>query len=166
MHDQDPTEDTTEDGLGQTSSGLTSAESLLFGQGAAGDPIAFYPSASAVMTLWRAFVSNIHPLTKMIHAPTVEKLIQLSCQNVRSISRSNQTLLLAIHFIAVNSMSDEECQRSFGSNRSVQYNKLLQATQQALNRASFLKTSDFTILTAYALYLVCHSSRLLICNTN
>jgi hypothetical protein len=158
MHDQDGAEDVNEDGLGQSSSGSNSAEMLLFGEGAARDPIGLYPPASVVMTLWRCYLNNVHPLTKMIHAPTVEKLIQLSCQNVRSISRSNLTLLFSIHFIAVNSMSEDECQRHFGSSRSLLYKKYLQATHQALNRVAFLKTSDFTILTAYALYLVCQRS--------
>jgi hypothetical protein len=130
---------------------------LLFGGSTVGNPIEHYPPSPVVNILWRVFLTNVQPLTKMIHAPTMEKLIQLSCQNVRTISRSNLALLFSMHLIAVASIPDEECRATIGTSQPELFKKYLSATHQALVRVSLLRTSDFTVVTAFSLYLVSSS---------
>jgi hypothetical protein len=135
---------------------------LLFGGNTIGNPIEHYPPSPVVNLLWRTFLTNVQPLTKMIHGPTMDKLIQLSCQNVRTISRSNLALLFSMHLIAVASIPDEECRATIGTSQPELFKKYLSATHQALVRVSLLRTSDFTVVTAFSLYLV-SSSRSRMC---
>jgi hypothetical protein len=154
LQDQECSQNSTGDSSGSSLTESNPAEMLLFGGSTTSNPIEHYPSPPVVNILWRTFLSNIHPLTKMIHAPTMEKLIQLSCQNVRTISRSNLALLFSMHLIAMSSMSDEECRATIGPSQPVLFKKYLSATHQALIRVSLLRTSDFTVVTAFSLYLV------------
>lgn len=134
------------------------ADELLFSSSSAPCPVDHYPRPEHVMILWRAFLDNVHPITKMIHAPTVQKLVELSCQHCRSIGRNNIALLFSIHLMALLSMTEEECKWRLGTSRKALLKKYHRLTQHALLRVHFLSTSDFTVLTAFVFYLVSTSN--------
>jgi hypothetical protein len=106
------------------------------------------------MIYWRAYLDNVHPITKMVHGPSMRKVIELSCQNCRSVARNNMALLFSLHLAAINSMTDEECQLKLGTSRRHLSKKFLALTQLALVRVGLLRTTDFTVVTAYVAYLV------------
>ncbi|KAF2663636.1 hypothetical protein BT63DRAFT_108522 [Microthyrium microscopicum] len=128
--------------------------SIIFGTRIAGDVASYYPRPTDAMAFWKGFKENVDPITKIVHIPTVQKLIELSCQNVHCISRTNLTLLFAIHLIAIESMSDEEVKDITGENKSIVFKRLLYATQQCFIKGGLLRTSDLTMLTAFILYIL------------
>jgi hypothetical protein len=118
------------------------------------DPLDRYPPPEHVMIYWKAFLDGIHPLTKMIHAPSIQALIEFSCQHHRSLSRSDTALLFSIQLTALMSISDEECQFKIGRPRVEVFQQMMVLTQWALIRAKVLCTFDFTLLTAFIFFLV------------
>lgn len=128
--------------------------SILFGKHHAGDPIELFPKPEHVMILWRNFLNNVDPIIKMIHGPSAEKIVQLSCQNVHSLSRVNLSLLFSIFLAAVSSMSDEDVESKLGQTRSSLYRKYAVACEKCFVRGGLLRTTDLAMLIAFMHYLV------------
>jgi hypothetical protein len=152
LHSDQP-ENGTEDDSSQSATGQNQPNAILFGKTRGPDPIDAFPRPEHVLILWRHFLSNVDPLIKMTHTPTVEKLVQLSCQNVHSLSRNNLTLLFAIFLNAATSMDNDVIEAKLGQTRSSLSRKLAIATERCFVRAGLLQTTDLTLLTAFLIYL-------------
>jgi hypothetical protein len=86
------------------------------------------------------------PLTKVIHAPTAQRLLLDASVDREHVSRLMEVLMLAIYSCAFTSLSDEECQSLAGEPRvelRARYHKL---TQQALIRAGLFGTLNIVVL--------------------
>jgi hypothetical protein len=90
----------------------------------------------------------------MIHPPSFERVVQLSCQNIHAISRSKLALLYSIFMSAVVSMTDDECRAKIGNARPNMLKRFSCLTQKCLSRAGLLRTADLTLLTAFMYYLL------------
>ncbi|PSR99098.1 hypothetical protein BD289DRAFT_458672 [Coniella lustricola] len=119
-----------------------------------------HPSHEDALKLWRAHVHNIEPLCRILHIPTTTEMITSVSRNPATATRSQECQLFAIYHSAVYSLSDEDCQREFYSMRSFLLVYYQQALRQALVNASWLKTTEFTIMQAYLLFLICARSYL------
>jgi hypothetical protein len=150
LQDQ-PDNSTEEDDWSSTD---TNPNSILFHGRLTADVASLYPPPAAVMTFWTAFCQNVDPLTKIVHIPTLQTLVEVSCHNVRSLSRYNLTLLFSIHLISVESMTDEQCRAATGESKRTLFKRLLAATQQCFVRGCLLRTGDLTMLTALLFYLL------------
>lgn len=126
---------------------------ILFGLTSSVDVLSFYPRLDHIMALWQAYKENVDPLTKVIHRPTIDKLMILSCQNIHAISKANITLLFAIHHIAVESLSDEQVTAITGESKATIFNRMGHATQICLTKCGVLRSSDLTVLVAMVLYV-------------
>lgn len=69
-------------------------------------------------------------------------------------SKEDECLLFAIYHFAAHSMSDEECLLEFDLTRSDLLSRFSYAFRQALVNASWLKTTDMTVLQALVLHLI------------
>lgn len=115
---------------------------------------ALHPQPMLVFRLWQTFLENVNPLSKIIHTPTVQKLILEGSADLEGVNKPLEALMFAIYSAAVNSMTDEDCQALAGEGKSNLLERYAHCTQQALNRAGFLKSSDMTVLQAFVLFLV------------
>ena len=115
----------------------------------------FHPDPVNIFKLWQTFLDNVHPLTKLLHAPTLQKDILEAISNPGKISRTMEALMFAIYLAAVISLDDEECQSKMGGPRSTLVAKYSGLAQQALVKAGFLKTFNMVVLQAFTLFLVC-----------
>ena len=113
----------------------------------------FYPTAKEASFLWQAFLENVNPLSKCIHVPTRQPQFFEAVQNPNSASKQLDALCFAILAISVNSLSDEDCRLHLGDERKKLLRRYHVATQRALANASFLKSSDITVLQAFTYFL-------------
>jgi hypothetical protein len=129
--------------------------SLLFGTTS---PItsltALHPQPVQIFRLWQSFLDNVNPLSKIIHAPTVQHQILEASANLEKISRSMESLMFAIYAISVNSMDNRECETMLGESKQILLARFVKATERALIKASFLKSTDLVVLQALTLFLV------------
>ncbi len=113
-----------------------------------------HPSAVNVFTLWQAFLRNVNPLTKVVHAPTVQDQVVEAARDFSSVSRNTAALLFAVYSSAVASMSEDDCRTKLGEEKTALLARYLAATQQALAAAGFLESTSLVVLQAFTLYLV------------
>jgi len=65
---------------------------------------AFHPPPPLILALWPVFLSNVDPMLKILHTPTVQTLILEASGDLNSITRPVELLIFAIFSAAVASM--------------------------------------------------------------
>ncbi|VBB76999.1 Putative transcriptional regulatory protein [Podospora comata] len=114
-----------------------------------------HPPAIQMFQLWQIYISNVNPLLKINHTPTLQAQIISASTAINKISRPLEALMFAIYFAAITSMNDDEVQSTFGEDKAVLLGKYHHATQQALVNAGFMRSTDLAVLQALFLYLLC-----------
>ena len=108
--------------------------------------------------LWQVFLENVHPLLKVIHAPTAQQQLLKCSSNLSTTSFAQHALLLTIYANAVLSMTNDDCLAVVKEDRRTLIDRYTTGAQYALHRAGFLHSSDSTVLQSFVLYLVSVSS--------
>jgi hypothetical protein len=117
-----------------------------------------HPPAIQMFQLWQIYISNVNPLLKVTHTPTLQSQVISASANPAKIPKPLEALLFAIYFAAITSLSEEEVQSTFGEDKVILLGKYHNATQQALVNAGFMRSPDLMVLQALFLYLVPRSS--------
>jgi hypothetical protein len=113
-----------------------------------------HPSAIQMFQLWQIYISNVNPLLKITHTPTLQAQIIGASTNPSKISKPLEALIFAIYFAAITSLTEDEVHTTFGEDRAILLGKYHNATQQALVNAGFMRSPDLMVLQALFLYLV------------
>ncbi|EFX03967.1 c6 zinc finger domain containing protein [Grosmannia clavigera kw1407] len=114
-----------------------------------------HPAGMQIFQLWQIYLTNVNPLLKVTHTPTLQAQIIEAGANVGRIPRALEALMFSIYFVAVTSMSDEDVQATFSEDRTRLLARFHRASQQALINAGFMRSPDLAVLQAYFLYLLC-----------
>ncbi|KAK7517375.1 fungal-specific transcription factor domain-containing protein [Phyllosticta citriasiana] len=114
----------------------------------------FHPQSHHIFTLWQAYLDNVNPLVKLLHAPTVQRQVLKAVSNLEAIDAETELLMFSIYLMAVVSMTSDECQSTLGENKPHLLTKFQYATKVALHRAGFLRSSDLVVLQAFILFLL------------
>lgn len=69
---------------------------------------ALHPVQEHIPIYWKTFLDNVHPMTMLIHAPTVGKTMKEVETKIDNLSTSTEALLFSIYFATITSMSSEE----------------------------------------------------------
>ncbi|WYZ44617.1 hypothetical protein EsH8_VII_001053 [Colletotrichum jinshuiense] len=112
-----------------------------------------HPLPSQIPFMWQVYQENVEPLLKILHIPTMEKLIRDMRRNIDELTPGNEALLFSIYYAAITSMEDEEVEKNFGSKKEEMLSQYRFALEQALAKANFLNTSDMVVLQAFVLFL-------------
>jgi hypothetical protein len=119
-----------------------------------------HPSYEQATKLWNVYIQNVEPLCKVLHVPTVVKMVNTVSRQPAVASKSDECLLFVIYYFAVFSMSDAECLQEFKTSRARLLSKFRTAFFQALVNASWLKTTSMSVLQAYTLFLIAMRTQL------
>ncbi|KAF2421042.1 hypothetical protein EJ08DRAFT_702206 [Tothia fuscella] len=119
-----------------------------------------FPSPAQAQVLWTAYLENVHPLCKILHPPSFRKVVDKARGSIQSLSRSEIALLFSVYAFGLSSMTGVECERKLGLGRSSLLERLQHGTQQALTKASFLRSSELVTLQALCHFLLYMRSRL------
>ena len=71
-----------------------------------------HPLPSQMLFLWQVYIENVDPFMKVLHVPTMTKVIRELRGNHYSLSPSMQALVLVISLAAIMSLEDEEVSSS------------------------------------------------------
>ncbi|KAI1082551.1 fungal-specific transcription factor domain-containing protein [Whalleya microplaca] len=121
---------------------------------------AYHPNHQDAMKLWATYIQNVEPLCKVLHIPTTARMVEAVSQKPVTASKADECLLFSIYHFAVFSMTDDDCMRDFGQSRTVLSDKYQFAMRQALVNASWLKTTEMTVIQAYVLFLISARSQI------
>ncbi|KAF4501612.1 C6 transcription factor [Fusarium agapanthi] len=133
------------------------------------------PSSDTCLILLDTFYSNVDPMTRIVHKPTLRRrLIQyidytydlnasssdsgefLAAQSGEDI-RTFEPLALAVFYSAINSLSDEDVLLQFSVEKEVLLSHFQHGVQVSLGRENFLATPSIEVLQAFILLLTCQS---------
>lgn len=75
-----------------------------------------HPLPSQIPYIWQVYRENVDPILKVIHAPTVSKLIKDIRDNMDNLTPSTEALMFSIYYAAVTSLDEDEvCSRSLAT---------------------------------------------------
>ncbi|KAI1333599.1 fungal-specific transcription factor domain-containing protein [Xylariaceae sp. FL0016] len=113
-----------------------------------------HPLPSQIPFIWQIYTENVDPLVKILHVPTMNKVIREVRTNLDSITPGQEALVFSIYYAAVTSMEEDEVKTNFGVDKSDLINRYRFATEQSLAKAKFLTTSELVVAQALVLFLV------------
>ena len=121
-----------------------------------------HPSHSEVKLLYSAFMTNVDPVVKILHGPSLQRYLvertgEFDCSPG---PRGWEALEFAIYYSAITSLTREEYLERLGEERDVLLSRYRLGTEIGLARADFINTGDVSTLQALVLYLVSHHSNL------
>lgn len=109
---------------------------------------------SQIRLLWRKFLINVNPMSKVVHVPTLEPTLPTDAKAFTSLSWPEKALFLAVFVTAMLSMTDGECEVNFEQSRTTLVQRYMLYTRQALGRTGFFASNNQTVLQAYSIFLV------------
>ncbi|RFU30743.1 hypothetical protein B7463_g5617, partial [Scytalidium lignicola] len=121
----------------------------------AADLQSLMPSPRLVPIYWEAYTTNVNPMLKFLHIPSIKDSFMSAQFSLDGLSRPSQALIFAICFSAVASMSPDGVKSKFGEEKDILFQRLRFAVEQALARANFMGTNELVTLQALVLFLNC-----------
>ncbi|PKX93523.1 Zn(II)2Cys6 transcription factor [Aspergillus novofumigatus IBT 16806] len=110
------------------------------------------PLPSQTLFTWQTFVENVDPFIRVLHVPTICKMIPDSRGNFDVLPSSMEPLMFSIAFAAVKSLSSEEVQIHFRSNKKDLVSRFRLGTENCLSRADFINTKELSVVQALLVY--------------
>jgi hypothetical protein len=104
---------------------------------------------------WRFFMERIHPLTMIIHAPSMHNILfDVSMCTQSSSDRMTDPLRFSIYACAVASLTEDESRKTFGHSKASLLFSLQSTARDALLGLSFFQVPNLDLLRAYVLLIV------------
>lgn len=122
--------------------------------------LAFHPSPDHALRLWAIYANNVEPLCKVLHTPTMARLVESISQQPSTVAKAQECLLFSVYHCAIVSLDDAECHVEFSQPRAWLLRTYEHATRQALVNASWLRTTELSVLQAYVLLLIAMRGRI------
>jgi len=113
-----------------------------------------YPEPVQVFRLWQIFLDRVNPLTKVIHAPSVQPRVVESVTSIKHMPSNVLALLFSIYSMSVVSLDNSECFNILGRSRAEAIKRLSDGARAALQKSQILRTFEMTTLQALLLYMV------------
>lgn len=70
-----------------------------------------HPLPSQIPYMWQVYKENVDPIAKVLHVPTVEKLVNQTRKDLDNLTPANEALMFAIYFAAITSMDEVDVGR-------------------------------------------------------
>jgi len=71
-----------------------------------------HPLPSQIPYIWQVFQENVDPLVKILHIPTMNKLIREIRTDLDNLTPSTEALMFSIYYSAITSLEDEDVSRT------------------------------------------------------
>lgn len=144
------------DNSGNGSSYSDGHDGFLFGfRSVAHSLRSYHPTPTQAFALWDTYKENVAPLVPIFHFPTTEKIFLEAPGNLHTINKATETMLFAIYYSSVTSMTAEQCKSLLGEERETILTRYRFAMEQSLARANVLNTQSLMVLQALTFFLVC-----------
>ncbi|KAH6959903.1 hypothetical protein BKA56DRAFT_500347 [Ilyonectria sp. MPI-CAGE-AT-0026] len=118
------------------------------------EPLTSYlPPKLAAMQLWRVFVDNVDPCSKVLHIPTDEITIYTAIDDPSSASPEVLALCCAVYYAATVALEPAEVANILGDDKYVILHQFKKGIEQAFAHSEFLEAPTVVLLQALAVYL-------------
>lgn len=115
-----------------------------------------HPSSAQIIALFHYYQKNVDPMVKILHTPSLRKLVMSASTNKDAIPSGNyvEALLFAMYYAAITSLTQEECLQNFHDGRNSLLARYRSGTESALSNADLLSTQEIGTLQALVIFLV------------
>ena len=115
-----------------------------------------HPPTSQISHLCEIYLSNVDSVFKVLHAPTLRKIVSNAASNLDDIPTDNyvEPLLFSMYYGAITSLTNEQCLQSFQDGRDSLLSKYRAGVERALTNADFLNTTEMGTLQALTIFLI------------
>lgn len=86
-----------------------------------------HPSPTTILFLWQQYLERVHPVLKIVHAPSAQRQIIEFLQDRQSVGPPVHCLLFAVYYAAVVTLSTEECKKALAHDRRNLLRRYLQS---------------------------------------
>ncbi|KAL8667811.1 MAG: hypothetical protein Q9202_000276 [Teloschistes flavicans] len=116
-----------------------------------------HPSPARIEILSMIYMTNVDPMNKILHKPTLRKFISGAKDHIDTMPGVSkmQALMFAIYFAAVTSLTPDECMAQLGDHKQQLLDRFRFGTEQALIQANLLVSMEMVPLQALVIYLIC-----------
>ncbi|KAF2176798.1 fungal-specific transcription factor domain-containing protein [Zopfia rhizophila CBS 207.26] len=115
------------------------------------------PTRVEAEVLYQRYVESVSPLAHVLHIPSFKRVFDRFWMNIE-IGTPNQnsctTLILSVCMAAAATLSALQAKAQFGITKEDLFQRLQKATERALLRANWSKTSNIRTLQALTIYLI------------
>ncbi|KAK5202177.1 hypothetical protein LTR16_000147 [Cryomyces antarcticus] len=115
-----------------------------------------HPSTSHVALLLKIYQSNVDPIFKLLHRPTLRLSVLEAAADLHNMpgGQSMEALMFAIYFAAVTTLTEENCVAQFAEQKNALSVRFRYGTEMALANADFLSSDNMSTLQALVLFVV------------
>jgi hypothetical protein len=114
------------------------------------------PTKIEASALLQRYIESVSPLAHVLHIPSFKRVFDRFWMNVEVGNNQNSctALVLSVCMAAAASLSPLQAKSRFGITKEDLFLRLQKATERALLRANWAKTSNIRTLQALTIYLV------------
>ncbi|KAL4871298.1 hypothetical protein BDV12DRAFT_194654 [Aspergillus spectabilis] len=112
-----------------------------------------HPPLALGRTYWQIFLERVDPLIKVVHRPSASRILRSGLDNSTSLNEGQSALLQVIYLACVSAMDATDVQTSLQMSKSTAISTYRMAAEQALARAGFMTTNDWTTMQALVLFI-------------
>ncbi|KAH8880911.1 hypothetical protein GQ53DRAFT_703213, partial [Thozetella sp. PMI_491] len=116
--------------------------------------LGLHPEPKHIFKLWQLFADNVNPLTKVVHAPSLQQRITDASWNLEEVDKPLEAIMFAIYALAITAIKAPDCMEYFGETKAALLSKYRSAAAQALGAANLQFTRDFEVLQALVLFIL------------
>ncbi|KAL3469175.1 hypothetical protein BJX99DRAFT_252188 [Aspergillus californicus] len=112
-----------------------------------------HPPLALGRAYWQVFLERVDPLIKVVHRPIASRILRGAMSNSMSLNEGQSALLHVIYFACVSAMDEADVQASIQMPKATATSTYRAAAEQALARAGFMTTDDWTTIQALVLFI-------------
>ena len=158
MHDVSDDEEHPQNPTRSLSDTAISYSSTIFGASALSpkDLPSLHPSAAHMALLCDLYSHNVDPMFKVLHIPTLRKMVMKAASNMQSVPSGNyvEALLFSVYYAAITSLTHEQCREYFHDYRDSLLARHRAGTEIALVNADLLNTTELGTIQALSIFIV------------
>ncbi|EXK75975.1 hypothetical protein FOQG_19263 [Fusarium oxysporum f. sp. raphani 54005] len=111
------------------------------------------PLPSQMLFIWQTYVENVDSFIKVLHVPTVSKLVHECHGNVDLLPSFMDPLMFSISFAAIKSLTSEEVQIHFQLDKKDLVSRFRIGAEESLSQADFINTKELSVVYAFLIYV-------------
>jgi hypothetical protein len=114
-----------------------------------------HPSTAEKRLYWQTYCERVDPVIKIIHKPTIAKILLRDEDNFHISGKSATALVFAIYLSAATSLTLNEVNTYLDQDRQGVIQYYTKALEHALINANFVDSCSIETLQAFVFYLIC-----------
>jgi hypothetical protein len=113
------------------------------------------PTFKQIQTSWRLYTRNVDPFIRILHKPSIYRLImRVKDQDLSILCEEEVALILSICFASISTLTSAQCIWTFGKDEGDLYQRSKDTAELAICRAKLFQKPDIRTLQAYTIVLV------------